>query len=95
MSHPSPPHTHTGQYLAQTEELGDPPAQRATSQRGLVLVPRGQRHLPPEVPGQQLGEENTESQECPVAGRPLAQAPLGHAARAVLGLQLLSPGCIP
>lgn len=44
----------TGQYLTQAEELGNPKAQRAALKGGLALVFHGQRHLSPQVPGQQL-----------------------------------------
>lgn len=52
------PSTHMGQYLAQTEELGHPKAQRAATKWGRALIHRGQRHLSPKVPGQQLGEKH-------------------------------------
>lgn len=49
---------HTGQYLAQAEELGHPGSPSAALIRGLALLGLGQRHLAPKVPDQQLGEEH-------------------------------------
>lgn len=68
--HPSGPLplTCTGQYLAQTEELGDPAAQQAVLQQGLAHVHCGQCHLSPEVPGQQLGMEHMEGQASSARG---------------------------
>lgn len=58
-AHPSGTHrpdplAHAGQYLAQTKEPGNPAARRTAPQRGPELVHGRQRHLPAQVPGQQL-----------------------------------------